>query len=376
MEPGESKSVAANTGDSIPDSKSGGKVGDVGSTPVASVATVAATATAPDNPPKLQEGGGRNEGVVQQVKKPVKDEASGVTVATNSETIGKESGRDSINGATTATASASKPLLVVGATAGPPNKEPKGGKGGKSTATGARTPGGVTGGSGVRENTKTATGGPGDAPPTENATNLEAKPRETTAVEANKTPAANAPPKTVTASGSGTTLPTSLPAKEAPPERTTDPTAVVAGNISRPTGGVLTERKGAENGIAEGVGGATTTGEGGVSPTPPRTRSNPITRGTPPHRGSRGGNLVICTQQPYSPGGEGGQDWPKPTSPRSRPRDQPLVRAKNDARRGGGGSGADGSGDEDAAGETKEKAASFSSMRWKASDEYVLDEDR
>ncbi|CAN0375148.1 unnamed protein product, partial [Ectocarpus sp. 8 AP-2014] len=59
--------------------------------------------------------------------------------------------------------------------------------------------------------------------------------------------------------------------------------------------------------------------EGGLSPTPPRRTSNPISRGTPPRRGSRGGNLAIITQ---SPGNE--PDLPRPMSPRSRPRDQPL----------------------------------------------------
>ncbi|CAM9635048.1 unnamed protein product [Ectocarpus sp. 6 AP-2014] len=59
--------------------------------------------------------------------------------------------------------------------------------------------------------------------------------------------------------------------------------------------------------------------EGGLSPTPPRRTSNPISRGTPPRRCSRGGNLAIITQ---SPGNE--PDLPRPMSPRSRPRDQPL----------------------------------------------------
>ncbi|CAM9721568.1 unnamed protein product [Ectocarpus sp. 4 AP-2014] len=59
--------------------------------------------------------------------------------------------------------------------------------------------------------------------------------------------------------------------------------------------------------------------EGRLSPMPPRRTSNPISRGTPPRRGSRGGNLAIITQ---SPGNE--PDLPRPMSPRSRPRDQPL----------------------------------------------------
>lgn len=117
--------------------------------------------------------------------------------------------------------------------------------------------------------------------------------------------------------------------------------------------------------------------EGGLSPTPPRRTSNPISRGTPPRRGSRGGNLAIITQ---SPGNE--PDLPRPMSPRSRPRDQPLVRAKHERQNGGradgveGGGGSDDDDDDNESKENRSKAATFSSRRWKASDEYVIDEDR
>lgn len=128
------------------------------------------------------------------------------------------------------------------------------------------------------------------------------------------------------------------------------------------------------------------TGSATISPTPPRKRSNPIARGTPPHRGSRGGNLTISTQQQQgglSTGrGDGtccdGEDRPRPISPRSRPRNMPLVSAKHGLRGGQDDSSEGDGGDADGNGKNgeKETAKAFSSRRWKASDEYVLDEDR
>lgn len=391
MEPEESTPLATDPSDGVPGSKNGDELRDDGSKPggssAAAVAAEAEAALVPEGSTKLQEGGGTIEGWAQQNVEPVTDDASDDAVATKGETPTKEiSGLHFRDGATAAEkVPASTAAATVGATESPSSSEPKGNTEETEPATGARSINGVAGASGVPENTTTGTGGPGDGPSTDGVANLEAFPRKKTEAEANNTPTATAPPrgqneaeanntppatvrqKKAVTSGSGAALPASLLTKEAPHEGKLDST--VTAKTEEPTGGVLTERKGVENSTAEGVGGGAA-GGGSVSPTPPRTRSNPISRGTPPQRGSRGGNLAICTQQSYSPGREDGWDWSKPTSPRSRPRDQPLVRAKND---GGDGSGDD---DEDAAGVTKEKVASFSSRRWKASDEYVLDEDR
>lgn len=143
------------------------------------------------------------------------------------------------------------------------------------------------------------------------------------------------------------------------------------------TRGGVTSRTKEDDDDNAGLVGREREGGGGLSPTPPRRTSNPITRGTPPRRGSRGGNLAIITQ---SPGNE--PDLPRPMSPRSRPRDQPLVRAKHERQNGGkvdggeGDSGSDYDDDNDERKDNRSKAATFSSRRWKASDEYVLDEDR
>lgn len=351
MEPGESSSLAPQQGDGALGANSGAEVGDGGSTAVDSLPVLVPEA--------------------KQIEAPVTDEASvATTIATNGETPTKESSSGGSSDGTTA----AKAAAVVEATESPSSSETKGATDETATASSARTNDGVSGGPSEPEDTATGTGGPVKAPSTDGVASREAKVQETSKAEAHEPPAATAPPKKVILSGSGATLPASILAKEAPPEAPLDSTPG-SPKAEAHAGGVLTERKGAGNGTAEGAGGAGAR-EGSVSPTPPRTRSNPISRGTPPQRGSRGGNLAICTQQPYSSGGEDGRDWPKPSSPRSRPRDQPLVRAKNDARGGGGGgTGADGSGN-DGEGGTKEKVASFSSRRWKASDEYVLDEDR
>eukprot|EP00752_Nemacystus_decipiens_P018632 g16706.t1 len=234
-----------------------------------------------------------------------------------------------------------------------------------------------------------STGGPGDVPFADDVARVAAKPQEENRdAQPSKPPPATARPEKVITSGSGATLPASLLVKEAPPEEPLDST-LKAPNAEAPASGDLTERReerdstneeiggvieqqGAENAKSGGVGGPAAW-EGSVSPTPPRARSNPVSRGTPPRRGSRGGNLAICTQQPYPPAGVDGRDGLKPSSPRSRPRELPLVRAKSDASGGGEGAGAGRSGADDEGAE--EKVASFSSRRWKASDEYVLDED-
>ena len=217
---------------------------------------------------------------------------------------------------------------------------------------------------------------------------LQAPPRSGSDPPAETTPIPSAPTpkkKAATTTAAGAALPS---AAEKAGGEAAAPSRSSAGNPSadaaaEPSGGPLVESSvsGGNSSGGKDTGAAATAGregEGGLSPTPPRTRSNPIGRGTPPRRGSRGGNLAICTQQQpsFSPGREDGMsEWSKPTSPRSRPRDQPLVRAKVDAAAGVVGVEGDGDGDADA-GETTGKVATFSSRRWKASDEYLLDEDR
>lgn len=368
MEPGESTSLATDPSDGAPASRSGGELGDDGSKP-AEPQAAAATVLVPKNSAKFPEGGSKIEGEVKQIGTPVTDEAPHAAVATNGgETPRKKSsGGDGGYGA-----AAAKEAAVAEEAAGSPSSKPSGTTEEAATDTRARTADGVSGGSSEPEHSATGTGGPVNAPSAGDVASPEAKPQEGSKAEAKKTPSPTASPKKVVTSGSGAALPAFLLAKELAPEAPLG-SGAESPKAEASTGGVLSERRGTENSTPEGVGGAAAW-EGIMSPTPPRTRSNPISRGTPPQRGNRGGNLAICTQQPYSPRGEGDRDWPKPSSPRSRPRDQPLVRAKNDARGGGG---ADGSGeDDDAAGATKEQVASFSSRRWKASDEYVLDEDR
>lgn len=362
MEPGESNSIAPGAGDGTPGSKAEGEGGDRGSN-----LTESAAVLVPEPSTMVQEGGDKAEGKVKQGGPPVTDGAADTAVATNGETPTNGSGGGSSDDTTTTKEAAAVSVAT----------ESKGELTGTAEETGAatsaRSTDGVSGGSGEPESTPTGAGGPDDTPPTAEAASREVKPQENSTAKANTPPASTAPPKMVITTGSDATLPAGLLATEAPP-RAPLTSAAETPKAEASTGGVLTERKGAESNSTEGAGEAVAW-EGSVSPTPPRARSNPISLQTPPRRGSRGGNLAICTQQPYSPGGEGDRDWPKPTSPRSRPRDQPLVRAKNDARGGGGGgAGANGSGDDEEG--TKGKVASFSSRRWKASDEYVLDEDR
>lgn len=319
MEPEKSKSLTPDPGDSFPDPKKGDELGNDGLK--LEGFTMIAAAEKADN---LHEGEGMDVGGMQQSSAPDGEKDIDVT---NVAVKGKDASTTRSNGGVVSD--------------GPITLE-------------------------VSASTDSATDGRRDALPTKNTANVEApitKPRTTTS-----------PEKNVVASGASAALPVSLQVKQAPNEGTPESTATAW--TEGPTGGrILTERKGAENSRDRVVGGAAA-GECSLSPTPPRTRSNPLSRGTPPQRGSRGGNLVICTQQSFSsPGDEDGRDWPMPTSPRSRPRDQPLVRAKNG---GGGVDGGNGSGDDedDAVGEVKDKVTSFSSRRWKASDEYVLDEDR
>lgn len=381
MEPDERSPVAPEPGDGTLGSKSGVEVGNDGSKAVGSVPELSVT---------LQEGKDKTEREAEQTEKPDADKASDTTaVANDGDTPTKENGG---GGSSDGVAAAKAAAAGVEATESPSGSEPQETKEEAPTTTGARATDGISRGTSEPDNAATGTGGPGDAPSTDDTVGRGAEGQEKhNKAEETKSPAATAPPKKVVLSGSGASLPASLLTKKDPPEAPLDSTPETP-NAEAPAR-VLTERRGAENGTTEGTGdgvtepkgaengpteegvGGAAAWEGSVSPTPPRTRSNPISRGTPPQRGSRGGNLAICTQQPYSPGGEDGRDWPKPSSPRSRPRGQPLVRAKNDARGGGGGTGADGcSGDDEV--ETKEKVASFSSRRWKASDEYVLDEDR
>lgn len=359
MEPGEGEPLAEDPGGGIPDSKGGSMLGGDDSTPLGSEAATAA-ALLPEPSVKLQDGEGKDGGEVKQSKKRVTDIASDVTIAANGK-MPTQNGGDGAPAAKEASA-------VAGVTESPSSSELKESTEGTSTAPGARISSGDSGVYGVRENAAPGTDGPGTAPSIDYVTRPGGTPREDNGTAANKASPTTASPEKVMTSGSGETL----LAQETPPDGRLDSTAVAAAaaKTEEPTGGILTERIGADNGTAERVGG-TAAGAGSMSPTPPKTRNS---RGVPPQRGSRGGHLAICTHQPYSPGGEDGRDWAIPTSPRSRPRDQPLVRAKTDVRGEGAGASADGSGDD---GEVvKEKVASFSSRRWKASDEYVLDEDR